>query len=86
MNEYNLELIKKTIIETLDDNKAHDIQTLDIRELTDIADSLIIATGNSTVHVKALIDKVCRKVKSLGIKPIGVEGENGKEASAQDSD
>ena len=71
--------IKKIIIETLDESKTLDIQALDITKLTDIADYMIIATANSTVHVKALVDKVSEKLKSSGIKPIGTEGENTKE-------
>lgn len=60
---------------TLDDNKAIDITDIDIRELTDFTDRLIICTARSTVHAKALSDKVARAARKAGVKPLGIEGE-----------
>ena len=71
--------IKTTIVKLLKDNKATDVQALKINKLTDIADYMIIATANSTTHVKALADKTRRELTSMNIKPIGIEGENTRE-------
>jgi ribosome-associated protein len=71
--------IKKMIVATLDDNKANDIVALDIKKLTDIADYMIICSGNSTTHNKALTEKVVSKLISEGIKTIGVEGHENRE-------
>lgn len=49
--------IAKKICEVLDDNKAEDIRLIDISN-SSIADYIIIATANSTVHNKALTNKI----------------------------
>jgi len=71
--------MKKIIVDVLKDNKAINIEALKITKLTDIADYMVIATANSTTHVKTLISKTAEKLNSLKIKPIGTEGENGRE-------
>jgi len=59
----------------LDDLKAKDVLTLDVRPLTSLADVMIIASGTSSRHVKSLADNVVDKVKEAGLKPLGMEGE-----------
>jgi len=55
--------------------KANDVQTLDVRALTSLADVMIIASGTSTRHVKALAENVVIKAKEAGIRPLGTEGD-----------
>ncbi|MFP5430256.1 MAG: ribosome silencing factor [Gammaproteobacteria bacterium] len=59
----------------LDDLKAKDVLTLDVRSLTSLADVMIIASGTSSRHVKSLADNVVKLVKEAGLKPLGMEGE-----------
>jgi len=59
----------------LDDMKAVNVAVLDVRGLTDIADTLIIASGNSDRHVRSIADRVVERVKAAGIRPLGIEGE-----------
>lgn len=59
----------------LDDLKAKDVLTLDVRSLTSLADVMIIASGTSSRHVKSLADNVVEKVKEAGLRPMGMEGE-----------
>lgn len=59
----------------LDDLKAKDVLTLDVRSLTSLADVMIIASGTSSRHVKSLADNVVKMVKEAGLKPMGMEGE-----------
>ncbi|HTT02525.1 MAG TPA: ribosome silencing factor [Steroidobacteraceae bacterium] len=59
----------------LEDMKATNIKVLDVRGLTDIADTMIIASGNSDRHVRAIADRVVEKVKAVGLRPLGLEGE-----------
>lgn len=59
----------------LDDLKAKDVLTLDVRSLTSLADVMIIASGTSSRHVKSLADNVVKMVKEAGLKPLGMEGE-----------
>ncbi len=67
------------VVAVLDDNKAQEIVKLDVRELTNVTDYMIVASGTSNRHVRALIEHVTEKAKEAGRRPIGVEGEDGGE-------
>ena len=59
----------------LDDMKAVNVKVLDVAKLTDITDTMIIATGNSDRHVRSIADRVVEFAKKAGFRPMGVEGE-----------
>jgi ribosome-associated protein len=59
----------------MDDIKAVNVSVLDVRNLTDITDTLIIASGNSDRHVRSIADRVIEYAKKAGFRPMGVEGE-----------
>jgi ribosome-associated protein len=56
------------IVKFLDDRKAEDIVTLDLREHANIADYFIIATGANKPHLKAMYDGLQRLFKDAGFK------------------
>ena len=58
----------------LEDMKAVNIKVLDVRGLTDIADTLIVASGNSDRHVRSIAEHVVQSAKAAGHRPYGVEG------------
>lgn len=64
------------VIEALDDLKAVNTVTVDVSSLTDVMDRLVIASGTSNRHVKALADNVSVKAKAQGERPIGIEGDD----------
>lgn len=64
-----------TALAALEDLKAKDVLTIDVRPLTSLTDVMIIASGTSTRHVKSLADNVVKMVKEAGMKPMGMEGE-----------
>jgi len=66
-------------LKALDDGKAVDIKTLDVRKLTSMADYMVIATGRSSRQVKALADHVVEAARVLKQRPLGVEGEQASE-------
>jgi ribosome-associated protein len=70
-----LNKIQKTAVTALQDIKARDITVLDVRKLTSLCDTLIIATAESTRQVKALAQHVREALKAAGASIIGVEGE-----------
>jgi ribosome-associated protein len=59
----------------LDDLKALDVSVLDVRHLTTVTDTMVVACGRSDRHVRAIADAVIQKSKQQGHRPIGVEGE-----------
>ena len=60
--------------ETLIDNKADDVLTLDIDGISSFADAIIIATANSNRHAKSLSERLVESVKANGKTILGVEG------------
>ena len=67
--------LQDVVTAALDDMKAVNVKVLDVRGLTDIADTMIIASGNSDLHVKSIADRVVEKAKESGFRPLGKEGE-----------
>jgi ribosome-associated protein len=63
----------------LDDMKAVNVRVLDVRGVTDIADCMIIASGNSDRHVRSIADRVVERCKAAGFRPYGREGERDAE-------
>lgn len=64
----------KMIRELLDSKKAEDIVVLDVSKHTNIADYFMIATANSKVHARALMDYLLEELEKKGIRPDHVEG------------
>lgn len=63
----------------LQDVKAKDIIELDVSSISNVADAIVIASGTSTRHVKALADNVAEEARKAGFRPIGIEGERDAE-------
>src|SRR5215469_11686840 len=66
--------LQTIVTAALDDMKAVNVKVLDVRGLTDIADTLIIASGNSDRYVRSIADRVVEKCKEAGFRPLGKEG------------
>ena len=66
----------KNIEATLADMKAVNVTVLDVRGLTDVADTMIIASGNSDRHVKSIAERVVYNAKKAGFRAMGTEGES----------
>lgn len=75
----NSEELSDLVVEALQDIKALEIVKLDVRDMTTVTDWMIVASGTSGRHVKALVDNVAVKAKAAGNRPIGIEGESGCE-------
>ncbi|WP_363348931.1 ribosome silencing factor [Methylocystis echinoides] len=59
--------IVQNVLKALDETKAEDVISIDLRGKTALADEMIIATGRSTVHVGAIADKAMRALKEAGV-------------------
>ncbi|WP_264684866.1 MULTISPECIES: ribosome silencing factor [unclassified Wolbachia] len=66
------ESIKNAIVDVIDQNKGQDIVTFDVQNKTVIAKYMIIASGDSSRHVKALAEHVMKNLKQYD--KIDVEG------------
>tara|TARA_Y100000589_G_scaffold141300_1_gene134865 strand:+ start:598 stop:954 length:357 start_codon:yes stop_codon:yes gene_type:complete len=64
------------VIDALEEVKAQNITQLDVREITSVADNMVIASGTSNRHVKALADNVVEAAKKAGHDPLGSEGQD----------
>ena len=67
--------LRDVVLAALADMKAVNVRSLDVRGLTDITDTMVVASGTSDRHVKSIADEVVRKAKKAGLPPIGVEGQ-----------
>ena len=63
------------ITEAADDMKAENIETLDVRGKTSVADYFVVCSGTSDRHVASIADKVAEKLTERKIKPLRIEGE-----------
>ena len=70
-----LNKIQKTAVTALEDIKARDITVLDVRKLTSLCDTMIIASAESNRQVKSLANHVRERLKQMGATIVGVEGE-----------
>jgi ribosome-associated protein len=67
--------LEKLVLKALEDLKAVNIKVLDVRGLTDVADTMIVASGTSDRHVRAIAESVVVQSKAAGRRPMGTEGE-----------
>jgi len=67
--------LRDLVISSLEDLKAIDIQQVDVSGQSPLADLFVVASGNSTRHVKAMAEKLVLNAKTAGSRPLGVEGE-----------
>lgn len=69
-----IEAQKSLILSTLEESKAENIVVINLSNKSDIADYMIIATGQVDRHVKAIADRVVEKLSDSGVSNISVEG------------
>ncbi|MFL2883400.1 MAG: ribosome silencing factor [Pelagibacteraceae bacterium] len=66
--------IKNIIEKTLDENKANNIVSIDLKRKSYIADYMIIASGTSSRHLQALSEILISKLKQQGLSNCRIEG------------
>ena len=66
--------IKNSIEKILDDNKAQNISTINLRNKSYIADYMIIASGTSSRHLQALSEILVTELKKIGLNDCRIEG------------
>ena len=71
--------LKNEIEQILNDNKAIEVKTINLKDKTSIADFMIVASGNSSKHMQALSEILLEQLKKKGIANCRMEGRNSNE-------
>ena len=64
----------KLVVSSLEDFKADDIQVIDVSGRSPLTECMVIASGNSTRHVKSMSESLVVKAKASNHQPLGIEG------------
>ena len=74
MQRKEISLLKNHIEKILNDNKAINVSSIDLKNKSSVADYMIIASGTSSRHMQSLSEMVVEKIKSSGISNCKIEG------------
>ena len=66
--------IKLNIEKILDDNKAQNITSINLKNKSYIADYMIVASGTSSRHLQSLSEILVSELKKLGLGGCRIEG------------
>ena len=72
--DLNTDQLQQLVVSSLEDFKATDILVIDVSGKSSLTERMIIASGNSTRHVKSMSENLVVKAKAAGNPPLGVEG------------
>lgn len=72
--DYSPANLKDLIVQALDENKAEEIEVIDLMGQTSLADYMIIASGTSTRQVAALAGKIDEKLNTTSSPVLRIEG------------
>jgi len=65
----------KAVVNAIEDKKAHDVVTLDLSEVSLVADYFVICSGNSDLQVQAIATEIRKSADKLGVTVKNIEGE-----------
>ena len=74
MAKLNTDEKLKLVTEAIEEHKGENLQIIDLRERTLIADYFVVVSGTSNVHMRAIVDGVVKKFKDQRQKRPSVEG------------
>ena len=66
--------LSEIVVEAVKDLKGQSIRCINVERLTSITDYMVIVTGTSSTHLKALAESASRSVKDAGQEVVGMEG------------
>ena len=72
----NISNLKNSIEKILDNNKATNIISIDLKNKSYIADYMIIASGTSSRHLQALSEILVNELKKFGLNDCRIEGKD----------
>ena len=71
--------LKTTIEKILNDNKAINVSSIDLKDKSSVADYMIVASGTSSRHLQALSEMILEKLKKEGVSNCRLEGKDSNE-------
>lgn len=74
-DELTTDQLQDLVVSALEDFKAIDTLVIDVSGRSPLTERLVIASGNSTRHVKSMAENLVVKAKAEGNPPLGIEGE-----------
>ena len=69
-----LNKMQRLAVEAAEDKKAFDVLILDLRNRSDFTDYFLICSGNSRMHVQAIVDSILEQFCHSQFKPSATEG------------
>ncbi|WP_372872533.1 ribosome silencing factor [Shewanella sp.] len=73
------ELLKQFVVDKVGDLKARDLVVLDVSKQSEITDYMVICSGTSKTHVRAIAENLMSKAREAGIEILGSEGKDASE-------
>jgi len=73
-DELTTDELLQLVVSSLEDFKAADITVIDVSGKNPLTERMVVASGNSTRHVKSMADNLVVNSKAAGNPPLGVEG------------
>lgn len=68
------ENVRSLVMRALDADKAQDIEMIDLRGLSALADYMVVASGTSSRHVGAMAEKLAERLKALHLHDVRIDG------------
>ena len=72
--ELTADQLQQLVVSSLEDFKAADITVINVSGKSSLTERMVVASGNSTRHVKSMAENLVVKAKTAGNAPLGVEG------------
>ena len=74
LDELSTDQLQQLVVSSLEDFKATDVTVIDVSGKSALTERLVVASGNSTRHVKSMAEHLVVNAKTAGNPPLGVEG------------
>ena len=72
--DLNSSQMKNIIVAALEDAKANDIIVIDVKNLTQVTDFMVIASGTSSRHIQTIAESAFKKAQAQGFEKMATEG------------
>lgn len=74
-----MDKLKRIIESSLDDDKADNVKSIDLAGKSSLADYMIVASGTSHRHLKALAEHITQKLRAIGFDFVAVDGQDSED-------